>query len=260
MAGFMPLKEAAAMKEGLRVTGVPGLPGIWIVAVKNLYHAKKVPVIHVAHPTGDQEELYQLTAQRSNPTSWWADEAPRSSWLEQLHLAERLGSGPQLVPEDPAARAEVIGLCHLALGSPGGLAYEKRNIMMGNSSSPFAIKYKVTDEMIKLAPQRTVALLNHVHGVLEKQKAKGSNFLVGSSVTAADICWASALVIVAPPGEELLPRHESGKGLIGAFGQNPPEVQSAITPLILEHQQLILGDKELSDIPSMLEGTTNSYS
>ena len=32
MAGFMPLKEAAAMKEGLRVTGVPGLPGIWIAA------------------------------------------------------------------------------------------------------------------------------------------------------------------------------------------------------------------------------------
>ena len=44
------------------------------MAIKNLYHAKKVPVIHVEHPQGDQEELYQLTAQRSNPTSWWAEE------------------------------------------------------------------------------------------------------------------------------------------------------------------------------------------
>lgn len=31
MSGFIALKDAATRKEGLRVTGVQGLPGIWIV-------------------------------------------------------------------------------------------------------------------------------------------------------------------------------------------------------------------------------------
>lgn len=56
--------------------------------------------------------------------------------------------------------------------------------MVGSPENPFAKKYGVTEvlqwveglemgqEMMKLAPQRLVALLSHVHGVLEKQKAK----------------------------------------------------------------------------------------
>ena len=148
-------------------------------------------------------------------------EAPRSAWLEQVHLAERIGSGPKLMPEDPAALAEVAGLCHLALASPGGLAFEKRSLGSrhlrfwsslvvaslpkqpllvlkrvyfgstprqepdhGQCGQPFRQKVwrdrgvslverlRMAQEMIKLAPQRLVALLNHVHGVLEKQKAK----------------------------------------------------------------------------------------
>eukprot|EP00971_Amphidinium_carterae_P038118 749218-Amphidinium_carterae.1 len=137
---FIPLAEAAAMKEGLRCTGIEGLPGLYIVAVKSVYHVKKIPVIHVEHPGGDQSELIRLTSQASNPVTWWADDYPRSAWIEQVQLAERIGSGPELIPEDPALRAEVIGLCHSGLGSPGGLIFEKRNLMIPSGSS-FAQKY-----------------------------------------------------------------------------------------------------------------------
>mmetsp|Transcript_18897 Transcript_18897/g.43921 ORF Transcript_18897/g.43921 Transcript_18897/m.43921 type:complete len:259 (-) Transcript_18897:106-882(-) len=252
---FIPLAEAAAMKEGLRCTGVPGLPGVWLVAIKSLYHVKQIPVIHVDHPAGDQEELFQLTSQKSNPVTWWADEHPRSAWLEQVMLAERVGSGPTIIPEDPAIRAEVIGLCDTALGSPGGLCFEKRNLMM--SAGPFAKKYYWSEDMKSKAPARVAAILNFVDGILQKQKAKGSKFLVGDSLTAADVCWACALIIVAPPPEDIMPRYESAKGLVSAFETNPPEVSAAISPLLLEHQCYIL--QEFCDLAGLLAGRTNTY-
>ena len=106
---FSTLEEAGAPHPngGLRITMLPGLPGLvsagnpplrvllcgsmfepiacacqWAEALKNLCDVKKLPYTRLIHPFGDRDAqafLYELTAQRSLPTMLYNDDPPRSS-------------------------------------------------------------------------------------------------------------------------------------------------------------------------------------
>lgn len=102
---FYTLEEVGSPDPngGLRITMLPGLPGLWAEALKNLCDVKKVEYIRAIHPFGDKDAqayLYQLTAQRSLPIMLYNDEPPRSALVEQINLAEKLGAAdaPQLIP------------------------------------------------------------------------------------------------------------------------------------------------------------------
>ena len=49
-----------------------------------------------------QAKLYELTSQTSLPTMLHDEERPRNVWIEQLSLAEKIGSNdsPSLIPRD----------------------------------------------------------------------------------------------------------------------------------------------------------------
>src|SRR3546814_5254587 len=65
------------------------------------------------------------TAQTSGPVAIWQDERPRSTWLEQHYLAERLAPEPRLIPADLDDRTLMFGLCN-ELCSENGFGWNLR--------------------------------------------------------------------------------------------------------------------------------------
>jgi hypothetical protein len=116
---------------GMRITQTAG-PGIYPECLKNILHIKGIPFTRVLHPgmgVGDnQEYLYQKTSQKSVPTMLWNDERPRNVWIEQLALAEEIGDGPRLIPEDWETRIKMFGLLNELLGIDGFL-WNKVNLL-----------------------------------------------------------------------------------------------------------------------------------
>ena len=68
---------------------------------------------------GSQSELRAWTGQSSQPVAIWNDERPRSSWIDQLNLAERLQPDPSLVPAALSDRSLMFGLINEIAGEYG---------------------------------------------------------------------------------------------------------------------------------------------
>ena len=47
---FISLEEAAKMKEGTRITFIPGIQAIYAEALKNICYVKKIKITRVLHP------------------------------------------------------------------------------------------------------------------------------------------------------------------------------------------------------------------
>jgi hypothetical protein len=111
---YYSIKEAITM-GGVRWSGYPECPAPISEPLKQMLWIKCIPAARVAHsstvlPLGDPENsaaLVASTAQSSWPVLWYNDERPRTTWLEQLELVERLGKSDtaQLFPSDPASRS-----------------------------------------------------------------------------------------------------------------------------------------------------------
>ena len=91
-----------------------------------------------------QARLFELTSQTSLPTMFHDDERPRNVWIEQLALAERVGSpsAPALIPFDVAQRVEMLVCVRSSWGRWHGLEYEE--IM---NDGPLSRKYGYNEIM-----------------------------------------------------------------------------------------------------------------
>ena len=82
--------------------------------------------------------------------------------------------------------------------------------------------------------------LNALNSQLESQKAKGSKFFVGTSLSVLDIYWATMSNWFGVAGPEIMPRTKQNKGLLAGFdAPKPPKIAAAITPLLMEHREHI---------------------
>ncbi len=257
---FVTLEEAAAMTTGTRVTFIPGIPALYAEALKNVCFVKGVPLIRALHPmmgvdktTGEdrQARLYELTSQTSIPTMFHDEERPRNVWIEQLGLAERIGAPgtPKLIPDDFEQRAEVMGLCEIILGEDG-LVWNMR-IM---SDSPLAQKYGYSEEASAAAPAKVAAALKLIDGRLAAQEQKGSRYLVGDAVSAADVYWATMSMSVLVPPPEIMPLTQQNKGMLKYFSMNGqiPIIAEALSKRIEDHQRYIL--TTYCETPAVLGG------
>uniref|UniRef100_A0A7S1VYR7 Glutathione transferase n=1 Tax=Alexandrium catenella TaxID=2925 RepID=A0A7S1VYR7_ALECA len=228
--------------SGVRITFVPGRPGMIPLALKNLLDVKGVPYTLVVHPAmgegDDQALLYELTAQKSVPVMFCDDERPRSAWVEQVVLADKLGKGPSLIPTDPQMRAAMFGMMSELL-CEDGLFWNKRLL---HGESAFTKKYGWSEGVLEGLPKKLVASLSFFADQLRKQKEQGSRYLLGGSLTAADVYVATLVCMFAPPGPEVLPRTKQGARLIEFFAANPPEVQAFLDgePGLAEYRDYIL--------------------
>ena len=257
---FITLDEAAAMTTGTRVTFVPGIPAMFSEALKNICYVKGVPLIRVLHPrmgidevTGEdrQAKLFELTAQTSLPTMLHDDERPRNVWIEQLALAERIGAAgtPILIPDNPELRVEVIGLCAIVLAEDG-LVWNMRILI----DSPLGQKYGFSEEASALAPRKIAEVIDLLDRRLEAQSQRGSKYLVGDTLTAVDIYWATLSMSLLPPPTDIMPLTRQNQSMMKYFEANSriPEIAAALTKRIEDHQRYILTN--YCETPAVLGG------
>ena len=257
---FISLDEAALMTEGTRITFIPGVQALYAEALKNICFVKDIPIIRALHPmmgvdkeTGEdrQARLYELTKQTGLPTMFHNDERPRNVWTEQLALAENIGglNSPALIPENYALRVEMFGLCAVVLAEDG-LLWNMRIL----SDGPLGRKYGYSDEASAAAPAKIAEVITLIDTRLEQQAERGSKYLVGDSLSAADIYWATMGMSVMATPPEIMPVTKQNKGMLKFFAANSelPSIANVLTQRVKDHQRYIL--TTYCETPAVLGG------
>ena len=257
---FITLEESGSMEKGTRVTFVPGVQAMFSEALKNICYVKKVPLTRVLHPimgvdekTGEdrQAKLYELTSQTSLPTMFHDEERPRNVWIEQLALAERIGTkdSPKLIPNNFEHRVDMFGLCAVVLGEDG-LTWNMRILI----DSPLGQKYGYSEKASSAAPGKIAEVITLIDRRLEAQEKQGSRYLVGDALTAVDIYWATMSMTILPVPLEIMPKTKQNQGMLMFFAANSeiPEIANTLTERIKDHQQYIL--TTYCETPAVLGG------
>lgn len=224
---------------------VPGLPSPWSQAAKTFFELKQVPCLFAAQePGGANEELVAWSGQKSGPVVAYDDEAPKNHWLDILYLAERLAPEPALIPKDAAERALMLGLSHEICGELG-IGWCRRLMMfepaMSSGNPPEGIArmadtYRYDAAAAGAAPGRVADVLGALSEQLRTQKARGSRFLVGDTLSAVDIYWAAFANLLDPLPDALCPIPADWRP---AFVNQDPVIGSALSGALLEHRDFI---------------------
>lgn len=245
---YVSVEQARAM-PGLRLILHGGVPAPWSEAAKSVLKVKGVEFTPVlCDALGDKAAQQAWTGHGNAPVAIYEDEPPRAGWAEILMLAERLKPEPALVPGDPAARADVMGLSTLICGEQG-FGWVRRLVMLrdiavkgeaasGGEKAIFKLidKYGYSDVEAESAAARTAAIIGHLAARLRTQKARGSDYLVGAGVTAADVYWACFVGLLDPLPEAVNPM----PGLFRMFYTNTdPVIGAALDPILLAHRDMI---------------------
>lgn len=239
--------EEARNKPGLRLALTTGVPGPWSEAAKALFRHHGVEFIPVAQQAGaDNEDLVAWTGHRNAPVAMYENEPPRVRWLEILDLAERLGSGPSLVPEDRDDRIFMVGLINEIAGE-GGLAWNARTLMFhamatqsggAPAGNPMFAEYRYEPEVIDANVAKIESFLAYLADRIKAQAGKGSTFLVGEAPTAADVYWAYFSNMLEPLPPEQCPMPDALRGVWGVVASTI----SGYDPVLIEQRNRFLAD------------------
>jgi glutathione S-transferase len=248
MAQYIEVEQAVSM-SGLRLVLVPGIPSPWGEAIKGICQIKKIPFVRVRQePGGANLALVEWTRQTSAPVAVWNDERPRSTWLEQLDLAERLAPQPRMIPSALEDRVRMIGLCNEICGE-NGLGWSARLIMLhGTLTNPKApeaakkasahlgAKYGYSPEAAAAAPARCAAIIAALGTQLATQKSNGRRFLIGEQLSALDVYWATFSALIEPLPEALCPMPPAFRRM---YTSTETAIREALTPELLAHRDFI---------------------
>jgi len=215
MSTWLTLEQALAAPD-LRVAPVrAGVPSPWSEFIRACFNVKRVSFSLVDARDADRSlaSLKKLTGQESLPVVFWKDERPRSDWLEQLLLSERISAEPRLLPDDAHERATVIGLI-AELCSEAGLGWHRRIMMIERLLTEprfserergvgryLAAKYRHSTDSVEKSIRRCEDIL----AVFADLRTNARDYLIGSSLTALDLAWAAFAAMIQPLSEELCP-------------------------------------------------------
>ena len=233
--------EEARNRSGLRLVLTRGFPGPWSEAAKAIFTLRSVDYVPVQQLAGDPNvELVEWTRHRNAPIALFENEPPRVRWLELLDLAERLGSGPSLMPEDRTERMFMVGLINEIAGERG-MAWNARLLMFhagimaqGDEAAknPMYAEYRYDPEAVEPARLEVESFLDYLASHIKAQRAEGSRFLVGHRLTAADVYWAyfSNMLKTLPP--EKCPAPKALRDMWGVLAKSI----SGYDPVLIEHR------------------------
>ena len=228
---------------------VGGVPSPWGEAAKGILHIKGIDWAAV-RLVYDSEPLHAWAGQRSGPVALYDDERPRAGWVEILLLAERLAPTPSLLPSDAAERALAFGLAHEICGEDGlGWARRLQLIHAGMQgaggfaprvSTYLAKKYGYSREAGDAAGRRVAALLAMLAARLREQRAAGSRFYIGNTLSAVDIYSATFMALLSP-----LPQAHCAMdaGLRAAMATLDAATAAALDPMLLEHRDMMYRER-----------------
>ncbi len=239
--------QQAIDSSGLHLMTIPKVPSPWSEAAKGILYVKKLAFNRIREAPGEDHLLQEWTGQTSKPVLAWNQERPATGWAEILHLAERLQPEPRLIPETDQNRTIVFGLSHEICGEMGlgwcarllacNLAYEKK----GSAFPPTVIdmmakKYGWSPGMGALAKPRILQILQSLDTRLELQHEAGKQYLIGDSLTAVDIYWATFCSLFHPlPPEQC----DMLDFIRGAYQSTDDDINGALSQRLIDHQTFI---------------------
>lgn len=247
---YLSVAEARDL-PGLRLALTAGAPAPWSIAARALFDIRKVPYVPVRQKMmSANEELVAWTGRRNAPVAVYGDEPALDNWLDILMLAERLGSGLSLLPEDPVERALAVGFSAEICGH-GGFGWSRRLIISSGSSTasvPEKLRasreqaarvYGIRPDAVATAPGRVIGILRGLSRQLHRQADAGSGYLVGDRLAACDVHWACFSQMVAPLSEDICP---ATVFVAPIYGVMPDEVAAEVDPILIEHRDRIFRD------------------
>lgn len=240
---YIAVDQAIPM-AGLRIALSQGVPGPWGESAKAFFDIKGIDYYPVVQFGGQpNSELQAWTGQNSAPCAVLDEERPRSHWSEILMLAERMQPEPRLVPLDQEERAAMFGIAHELCGEDG-FGWSVRLLMLhvieqSNAGVPLdQMRRKFSNgASLDHAAARASQILDMLAGRIAKQHDRGSDYLVGDVLTAADIYWTCFSNLVAPMAEADCPipqfYREWAAGCAQLIGRPVPD-------LLIAHRERIL--------------------
>lgn len=245
--GPVSLTEARAL-PGLRLLALGGVPSPWSQAAKGIFHVKKLAHT-LAQPTADDAPgtLEAWTGQASYPVAVLGDEPPRDGWAEILLLAERLAPAPALIPAEAEERTLFFGLCHEIAGEMGlGWCRRLEMVARGMQSEPpdpmsryLGGKYGYNEVHAAQATGRVHEILRMLSARLAAQQAAGHRYLMGASLTALDIYWATFCNLLSPLPPD---RMAMAPAVATMFTSTDPVVAQILTEGLLAHRDLVYAE------------------
>ena len=245
MSRFISIAEAKD-RRGLRIVCPRGVPSPWTEAAKGIFHVKKLDCQYAAAAKTDAADALQSWAGNSSiPVVAYEKETLRTGWAEILLLAERLAPQPALIPADAAQRAAMFGLSHEICGEMGlgwCVRLQMLKISMDHSGAEaagfppevtarLASKYGFNPQHVAAARGRVLEILHMLDATLGERR-----YLIGESLSAADIYWATFANLLVPLPEEQLPAHRTIRAIYTSRDQG---FIDAMTPRLREHQSYI---------------------
>jgi glutathione S-transferase len=244
---YYSVSEAKAM-PGLRLVLSAGVPGPWGEAAKAVLRARNVAFAPVGQePMAENAELRAWTGCRNAPVAVYDDEPPLTGWFDILMLAERLGSGPSLLPETSADRVVCLGFITEICGQDGfgwnrridmltGMWVQQLPADLAPHQREYIGQYGLSPDATARAPHRTADILGALARQLRAQQARGSAYLVGDRLTAVDLYWACFSQLIGPLPAALNPIPEY---VLRLYSHLPDTVAAAIDPIVFEHRDHI---------------------
>lgn len=229
--------------DGLRIVLVKGFPSPWGQAAKAMMEYKGLHYeVGAQKARGENTAIVNWAGVNSGPVVAWNHEPPLNRWDDILLLLERLAPDKPLLPQDQAARAKVLGLSYTICGQLG-FGWNRRldglhtAAKTGQAPGAFGEKYGYNEHDGELAVERSIAFLEYLTTILKSQAKKGSNYLIGDTLTAVDFYWAafSNLALIQSPEECPL-----DPAIRARFERVKPEVAAAVDPILIEHRDRIM--------------------
>ncbi|MEC9345879.1 MAG: hypothetical protein VYB54_06605 [Pseudomonadota bacterium] len=245
---YFPVAEAKE-RPGVKLALTANVPAPWSMSARTILELKGIDYTPVQQVGGGaNEDLVAWTGHRNAPVLVVDGDMPRTGWLEILMWAERTAPEPRLVPADTADRAMMIGLANEICGEEG-LAWCGRLFMLdlmvrklgdAAKANPMLADYRYSADALEAALDRTGGILDLLAATLHAQKAKGSPYFVGDSMTALDIYWSffSQLVDVLP--DEICMTPVPLRKSWGAFPRAMEAAGRGFDPVLLEHRTHML--------------------
>lgn len=249
MDDYIPIGRAATL-PGLRLVATPGIPNPWTEAAKGILHVKGLAYARTPQRAGEANaELVAWTGINSAPILVHDDDPPLAGWVEILLLAERLAPARPLIPSEEQARATMFGLAH-ELCAQDGFGWNRRLLFFADAEAAMAklgtsVDRGGFDRMNRKyghggdaahARTRIAAILGLLVDRLKAQRAAGSAYYIGETLTALDIYSACFMAMVRPLPLDLCP---VSPALHASYHATDPAILDAADPILFRHRDFI---------------------